>query len=553
MCISTRFTLIALVVAMAAPAVAQESGESTKKAWFEKVLNDHAFSGDAGLGAEVGSGETRLPPVSEAGLPNVGQVEFASNLVPADPAPHQPLITEQTFPEEALLPQHVPPQQPPLWNEPGPAADPNAMVHQPRQTGFDVMPADPQVLNASHQIVNTGREMLDAGRGVIDAQPTTGPDGQPRPALSNYYGHVTVNYYVSPNGDQPMMRPASYQADMDPFSDDEVVSELIGPPLGMSPHHPVGVPCGCVPCCKPLRSHCLGVFGEALYLRPGNLDVIYATEQLGCDPDTATPTGPLGIANMDSEPGFRAGFILPLSSCASLVATYTWLQSDTNSSITAAPGAVLGSRVLHPSIENCGLNSTSASAKFDVDFQMMDLDYRRILWQECNWGVNYIAGVRYGRLTQEFESSQIAGAAVGLAHVTSDIDFDGVGIRLGLDGERHSTHTGMFIYGRGVINMLGGEYQATYLQTNQFDPTANIGVQYEDYRLSTILEGELGVGWQSCSGHVRLSLGYQGLGWYNTLLTGAFIDGIANHGQFTETNDDFLTFDGLVGRVEFRR
>jgi hypothetical protein len=318
---------------------------------------------------------------------------------------------------------------------------------------------------------------------------------------------------------------------------------------------PYDVPCttcGVVDCCPKSKCHCLGFYAQALYIRPGNADVVYATEQLGCDPATATPTGPQGLIAPDAELGFRTGVILPVSSCSSIMAGYTWFQSDTNSTIEAQDiqDAVLAFNVAHPSFANCNDNSRVASAKFDLDFELVDLAYRRELWADCLTNINWFAGVRYGKLTQEFVAQQVIGSAAGLATVYSDIDFDGIGIRLGIDGERISHKTGLFIYGSGGVSFLGGNYRADYVQVNQFGAGTNIALSREDYRVTTLLEAELGVGWQSPKGHVRITAGYMATGWHNTLLTNAFLSDITQTQPFD--NDDFLTFDGLVAGFELR-
>ncbi|MDA1050740.1 MAG: Lpg1974 family pore-forming outer membrane protein [Planctomycetota bacterium] len=422
------------------------------------------------------------------------------------------------------------------------AAQPIEQSDSSRRLAFTPIGAEQEVLDAGRQLRDGNRQLLDAKREFIHSLPARNNETETDPALSNYYAPVTVNYYVSPEGQQ-LVRPATHTQDVDGYFEDQ---------YDLAPYDGGGKKCHCSPCCRSLKTHCLGIFADALYLRPGNMDIVYTVEQRGTNPATATPTGPRGITAPDFEAGFRVGFSAPMSECASIIASYTWYQSDTNSAITAAPGTILGSRVTHPNVANTGNNANSASAKFDVDFQFVDLDYHRRLVGDCDWALNYTAGVRYGRLTQEFEAMQQTGVATGLATVTTDIDFDGVGIRVGLDGERQSNHTGLFIYGQGYANVLGGEYRAEYLQTNQLDPTANIGVNQDDYRVTTILQGELGIGWQSCSGRVRASIGYQGMGWHNALLTGAFIDNLGTT-QLTQTNDNFLTFSGAVARFELRR
>jgi len=433
---------------------------------------------------------------------------------------------------------------------------------------FDPIQPASQIQNHQRESLDANRLSLDAQRSWIDGQPGADDHGhpsathpQPRKqddgALSNYYGQVTVNYFVGPEGQHRGISPAHFQEGAAAEGDGMEVLPPGEPEFPgfvpdaalVGPHDASCSTCGKGKCAPRRHKPSLGVFADGLYLRPGNMDVVYATEQNGCDPLTSTPTGPQGIASPDVEAGFRAGLVFPVSDCASIIASYTWFQSDTNSTIQAAPGTVVASQVTHPNVATCGDNSTTASAKFDIDFQFVDLDYHHVLISGCNWGIGCTAGVRYGRLSQEFEASQDTGVATGLTTVTTDIDFDGVGVRMGLDGECHSIHSGLFLYSRGTANFLGGQTQARYLQVNQFDPSANIALDYEDYRLTTILEGELGAGWQSPKGHVRTSVGFQANAWHNTLLTQAFIDGTTA----PETNDDFATFSGLVGRIELRR
>ena len=63
----------------------------------------------------------------------------------------------------------------------------------------------------------------------------------------------------------------------------------------------------------------------------------------------------------------------------------------------------------------------------------------------------------------------------------------------------------------------------------------------------TILQTELGLGWQNATGNIRLTAGYQFAGWFNSLTTGSYILGVQNR-QFNNLNET-ITFDGLVTRL----
>jgi len=138
----------------------------------------------------------------------------------------------------------------------------------------------------------------------------------------------------------------------------------------------------------------------------------------------------------------------------------------------------------------------------------------------------------------------------GLTNVRSEINFDGFGIGFGLDGMRRSAYSGLLIYGRGSASFVAGEFKADYRQTSQFGSNSIVGNTLVDYRLLTILQTELGLGWQSQCGRVRVLAGYQFAGWFNALTTGSYIPGVQAR-QFNALNET-ITFDGLVSRVEWR-
>ena len=307
--------------------------------------------------------------------------------------------------------------------------------------------------------------------------------------------------------------------------------------------------CGDDPCCcSPMWQHRCGVFADILFLRPGNVDLVYAVEQTSFDPALASPTGPVGQANIDNGTGFRIGAGWAIDNCASFVATYTCFESDTVDEIRATPGNVLNLNVGHPSVVTSGATSIAASAAYDIDFQLLDIDYRALLWGTCDSAINYTAGLRYAHLSQDFLASQEIFGAAGLTTVDTQIDFDGMGVRFGLDGIKRRPGTGLLLYAKGDVNFVGGEFKANYRQTNQFGGAAVIGNNLEDYRIVTILDAELGLGWQSQCRRFRVTGGYAVSGWLNTLTTGSYIDGVraGSYNDLTET----MTFDGLVTRCE---
>ena len=299
-------------------------------------------------------------------------------------------------------------------------------------------------------------------------------------------------------------------------------------------------------CCDPLWCHRNGVFADLLYLRPGNIDYIYAIEQTGPLP-TDSPTGPLGRVGFDGAMGYRLGVTQALSDCSSLQVSYMWFQDETQSSITATPGNVLILQPALPNIANVGSTGIVDSARYDIRFQQVDIDYRGLLYGTYDSAVNYFGGLRYANLKQNFHAQEDTGVPVGLSAVDSTISFDGFGIGFGIDGMRRSAYSGLLVYARSSASFVAGEFKANYTETTQLVVGPVGANNLVDYRVMTILQTELGGGWQSACGRLRVTAGYQFAGWFNALSTGSYIQGVQNR-QFNDLNET-ITFDGLVTRV----
>ncbi len=301
-------------------------------------------------------------------------------------------------------------------------------------------------------------------------------------------------------------------------------------------------------CCLPKWAHRTGGFGEVLYLSAGNSDLIFANEQTG-PVAAASPTGPLGISNIGEHVGFRAGFSIARSQCSSINASYTRWDGETTSILNATGNNVLNSQVSHPSVATTGAASLEAVARQSANFQFADTYFRRVYRSNDCGAINWNGGLRYGNLEQGISVDQTMSVATGVTNVTTDIDFDGFGILGGLDGERHSASTGFLVYGRVLGSLLAGNWQADYRQTNQFGGGV-IATHYEDFRVTPVIDSELGLGWQNCSGRFRVSAGYLFSTWFNAVTNRDYIQSV-RAGQLLNL-DDSLTFSGLALRSELR-
>ncbi len=306
---------------------------------------------------------------------------------------------------------------------------------------------------------------------------------------------------------------------------------------------------GCDCCPDPLWRHRSGVFADILYLRPGNIDYVYAVEQTGPLP-TDSPTGPTGRVGFDAALGYRIGATQALSDCSSLQVSYLWFQDDTQSTITAIAPNVLILQPALPNIANVGSTGIVDSATYNIRFQQVDIDYRGLLYGTCDSAVNYFGGLRYANLKQDFHAQEDTGVPAGLSAVDTNITFDGFGIGFGLDGMRRSAYSGLLVYGRTSASFVSGEFKANYTETTQLVVGPVGANNLVDYRVVTILQTELGTGWRSRCGRAQVTAGYQFAGWFNTLTTGSYIPGVQNR-QFNNLNET-ITFDGFVTRFQWQ-
>ena len=164
----------------------------------------------------------------------------------------------------------------------------------------------------------------------------------------------------------------------------------------------------------------------------------------------------------------------------------------------------------------------------------------------CQHAINWVAGARWAKLEQRFASEFVNN---GVENVATDIDFDGAGIRLGLEAERYSTKTHCSIFARGYANFLAGRFRGDYIQTQAFDPIV-VQTDWEAGRIVPILDLELGVAWNSPCNHWRIAGSYNVSSWFNAVKTEEFINAVQSN-DFDHL-DENVTFDGLAAHIEYR-
>jgi hypothetical protein len=328
---------------------------------------------------------------------------------------------------------------------------------------------------------------------------------------------------------------------------DKVVADL-------EPQQPCAEACDGEPvCCPPCCQRGLQVYGELLYLRPRNDGLEYAVPINGPIVGGVVPVqiGRTASLNPELEPGFRVGGGIDFDCCSNLSVSFTHYENSTDDSIVSDdPRIPIRSLVVHPSSTDAATDWLSATAHEYIRFNIADVDYRHEFYCNERASLTYLVGLRYANLKQEFASEF---EPIIQENVNTDIDFDGGGFRLGLEGERHAACRNIFIYGKAAVSLLGGEFNANYLQSSANNAT-EASTSWKEARLVEILECEVGIGWASTSGRVRASVGYVIDGWLNVVKTPEFISAVQAsqyHGP-DKIDGNALVFDGAVTRLEFR-
>ena len=304
-------------------------------------------------------------------------------------------------------------------------------------------------------------------------------------------------------------------------------------------------------CYDRMWEHRSGLYGQFLYLHARDVDLPYATNVDG-NILNATPLAPTQSADPDHQPGFKVGFAYALDNRSSITANYAFFESDTDDVTGAPANGFIRPELVIPSTLNTFGTAIGADANYRIDYQMVDVNYKSLVYRSCSSYVNAELGFRYANLDQDtLVGYDLPGQRF---EVASEIDFDGYGPRLGFEASRYLGRRGLSVYANGAASLLAGEFTSNYRQRDVNLAVNQGSAGFDDDRIVPQLEYEMGFSWTSCTGRFNLKAGYYIGAWFNTVTTPDFI----RASQLVQTNnvydqvDDTLTFDGLTASAEVR-
>lgn len=328
-------------------------------------------------------------------------------------------------------------------------------------------------------------------------------------------------------------------------------------PIQLASYHMPG-DCQCAECaeaadcCGPwgwldsLANPCSGtVFGglDLLVVRPTFSEAI-AFARVGAGPGGILLSESAPI-DFDYEANFRTyvGYQLP-SSDLTTTFTYTHIGADTN-----ANGVAGGSTLVDPFGNFTVAPGDTISTRTEVSVNAFDWDVVAPVFSRSQfYTLTYNAGVRFADVDQSYVSQ--VNSLAGLSQGSYQVDFFGVGPRVGFKGYRH-LREGMISLFAGVNgSLLVGTYDVQFTNLPAF---GNIpGSQIERQRRTIpVLDTEIGVSVRPTQ-NIQLSAGYLVQAWWDLGASGgSFSNFVLPQPAFTGADDsNIMSFDGFFLRAE---
>jgi hypothetical protein len=260
--------------------------------------------------------------------------------------------------------------------------------------------------------------------------------------------------------------------------------------------------------------------------------------------------GPTASVDPGFGPAYRVGFDHIVNDCGgSIFAEFTNFRVSTDDSTSTTAPLVLRSMVVNPTTLNAGSDSLNADANEVVEFDLVDVGYRFNLWSSNLNSIGLLVGIRYGHLGQSFHADY---DNIITESIDSKVNFDCVGPRFGADGN-YCIGRGFYVHGKAAASFLGGEARADYSDNAVAAPASPLDTTtWHEARYTTVVDTEISIGWQSCNGHLKLSVGYSLTDWYTVVKPSDFIAGVQVNGYHgaNEVGQTSLLFDGLMAHAE---
>jgi hypothetical protein len=322
---------------------------------------------------------------------------------------------------------------------------------------------------------------------------------------------------------------------------------------------------GCCTTCEPYCSPSQWFFtADYLYLRSSFSD---STQFVEVDSQQATVEQTVTQFEFDYESSFRFGGGYRLSGCGDEIRfLYTRMESNSFGQQDA------GNEVIVPYLIDAPLGG---EYRFhgDVEINSYELEYAKTIslggssgcgcgcgdccggggcCSSCAaWDLRWSGGFRAADAEWQRVYAALGTSDEFLEGAVSSMEFDGAGLKVGLEGRRYFFKGGwLSFYAKGDLSLLYGDLEFNTVATTEGGtaPDAIVRVSTTTNQIIPVTDLEAGVTSQvSCNG--RVSAGYLLSAWHDL----GFRDEIPLPSDFPVTYDDanILGFDGFFARLEY--
>lgn len=225
--------------------------------------------------------------------------------------------------------------------------------------------------------------------------------------------------------------------------------------------------------------------------------------------------------NFDTRAGWRFGAGYRLGHGWESALTYTYLHTKDNQAAFPTAGGALLATPTAPG----GINQVNAAiASMNLDMDVFDLDLAKRITITDDLLVKLSGGLRYADISQKFSAFyQGQTAGVGVASLSSPVDFHGIGIRMGSEAAYRLNCTGLELFVRGHLSLLSGDFTTQVLQTANNNAAIRLNVRDKYEAMVPVIELALGVTYRF-NEHMHMSMGYELANWFNMIESVNFVD-----------------------------
>jgi hypothetical protein len=299
------------------------------------------------------------------------------------------------------------------------------------------------------------------------------------------------------------------------------------------------------------------VTADYLYVHPSFSEATaYVDQNLNTGTETFVPL------NFDYNSSYRFGGGWRSNCCGDEI-RFMFTRMNSSASDTAFPGDIVPDETSPPPGGQTNISAGIDAMSYDLECRKTiplggcSCDCGDCCGDGCGnccgnscpaWDITWSGGLRWGDVDwdRSYVAQDVAGAEVTNANVR--MDFQGGGIRTGLEGRRYFLKDGcLSIYGKGDLSLLLGDVNISTVRTAQ-NPVAVNTQNFSTRQIIPVTELEGGVTAQ-VSRSAAITAGYLFAAWHDL----GFRDEHELNLLLPQRYDDgnILGFDGFFARIEF--